>query len=171
MAKQSCFVSLNPRAISISNLGMFGVSHFTAIINSPQASILAVGGARTVFKPAAVEETDLLSDSEVFDFLGGQSKKSTSPSTIGGSSTTKKIREDLDLIDFLGGNAPLKKSTATSETALGDEVLRRLRPSLEQSQVVSVTLSIDERVIDSEVAGQFLGRLSHYVENPESMIL
>jgi len=148
---------------------MFGVNNFTAIINLPQASILAVGGARTVFKPAAVEETDLLSDSEVFDFLGGQSKKSASPSSL---STTKKTRDDLDLIDFLGGNTSLKKkSTSTSETALGDEVLRRLRPSLEQSQVVSVTMSIDERVVDSEVAGQFLGRLSHYVENPESMVL
>ncbi|KAF9356262.1 hypothetical protein BGX34_010017 [Mortierella sp. NVP85] len=155
-------------SFSISNLGMFGVNNFSAIINLPQASILAVGGARTVFKPAAVEETDLLSDSEVFDFLGGQSKKSASPSSL---STTKKTRDDLDLIDFLGGNTSLKKSTSTSETALGDEVLRRLRPSLEQSQVVSVTLSIDERVVDSEVAGQFLGRLSHYVENPESMVL
>ncbi|KAK3824637.1 MAG: MGC86218 protein-like protein [Benniella sp.] len=156
-------------SFSISNLGMFGVNNFTAIINLPQASILAVGGARTVFKPAAVEETDLQSDSEVFDFLGGQSKKSASPSPL---STTKKTRDDLDLIDFLGGNTSLKKkSTSTSETALGDEVLRRLRPSLEQSQVVSVTLSIDERVVDSEVAGQFLGRLSHYVENPESMVL
>jgi len=29
---------------TISNLGMFGVSEFTAIINSPQAAILAVGG-------------------------------------------------------------------------------------------------------------------------------
>lgn len=28
---------------SISNLGMFGMSHFTAVINPPQAAILAVG--------------------------------------------------------------------------------------------------------------------------------
>jgi pyruvate dehydrogenase E2 component (dihydrolipoamide acetyltransferase)/dihydrolipoamide dehydrogenase-binding protein of pyruvate dehydrogenase complex len=151
---------------------MFGVNQFTAIINPPHATNLAIGGARTVFKPAAVEETDLLTDSEVFEYLGGQSKKSVS-SSAGGSSSTKKAQQDLDLIDFLGGSAPLKKkkSAPTSETALGDEVLRRLRPSLEQSQVVSVTLSIDERVVDNDVAGQFLGRLSHYVENPESMIL
>lgn len=31
---------------SISNMGMFGVSHFTAIINPPQACILAVGAAQ-----------------------------------------------------------------------------------------------------------------------------
>lgn len=29
---------------TISNLGMFGVKHFCAIINPPQACILAVGG-------------------------------------------------------------------------------------------------------------------------------
>ena len=30
---------------TVSNLGMFGVSHFTAVINTPQAAILAVGAA------------------------------------------------------------------------------------------------------------------------------
>ena len=30
--------------ITVSNLGMFGISHFTAIINTPQSCILAVGG-------------------------------------------------------------------------------------------------------------------------------
>ncbi|KAG0056843.1 hypothetical protein BGZ83_003137 [Gryganskiella cystojenkinii] len=154
-------------SFSVSNLGMFGVSNFTAVINLPQSSILAVGGARTIFKPSAVEATDFIADSEIFDYLGGQSKKSVSSST-----SKKAASEDLDLIDFLGGNAPLKKkSSSTSESALGDEVLRRLRPSLEQSQIVSVTLSVDERVHDTDVAGRFLGRLSHYMENPETMIL
>lgn len=31
-------------SFSISNLGMFGIEHFTAVINPPQAAILAVGG-------------------------------------------------------------------------------------------------------------------------------
>ena len=30
--------------ITVSNLGMFGINQFTAIINPPQACILAVGG-------------------------------------------------------------------------------------------------------------------------------
>merc|ERR1711994_142637 len=30
--------------ITVSNLGMFGIGHFTAIINPPQSCILAVGG-------------------------------------------------------------------------------------------------------------------------------
>ncbi len=33
---------------SISNLGMFGVEHFAAIINPPEAAILAVGAARQI---------------------------------------------------------------------------------------------------------------------------
>jgi pyruvate dehydrogenase E2 component (dihydrolipoyllysine-residue acetyltransferase) len=39
--------------ITVSNLGMFGIRSFSAIINPPQASILAVGAARKV--PAIVE--------------------------------------------------------------------------------------------------------------------
>jgi pyruvate dehydrogenase E2 component (dihydrolipoamide acetyltransferase) len=31
---------------TISNLGMFGIDHFTAIINPPEAAILAVGAAQ-----------------------------------------------------------------------------------------------------------------------------
>ena len=38
---------------SISNLGMFGIDEFTAIINPPESAILAVGG--TVEKPVAVD--------------------------------------------------------------------------------------------------------------------
>ena len=51
--------SLSPEDLSdgtftVSNLGMFGVSAFTAIIDPPQAAILAVGGVRR----APVEEAD-----------------------------------------------------------------------------------------------------------------
>lgn len=37
--------------ITVSNLGMFGISHFTAIINSPQSCILAVGGTKDKVVP------------------------------------------------------------------------------------------------------------------------
>lgn len=36
---------------TISNLGMFGIKEFAAVINPPQAAILAVGGAEKVVKP------------------------------------------------------------------------------------------------------------------------
>ncbi|KAJ7110093.1 dihydrolipoyllysine-residue acetyltransferase [Mycena epipterygia] len=41
---------------TISNLGMFGVSHFTAIINHPQSCILAVGATEATLVPAPEEE-------------------------------------------------------------------------------------------------------------------
>jgi len=40
---------MSDATFTISNLGMFGVEHFTAIINPPNSAILAVGGA--VHKP------------------------------------------------------------------------------------------------------------------------
>ena len=39
-------------SITISNLGMFGIEHFTAIINQPQSCILAVGGTKQRVVPA-----------------------------------------------------------------------------------------------------------------------
>jgi pyruvate dehydrogenase E2 component (dihydrolipoamide acetyltransferase) len=37
---------LSGGTFTVSNLGMFGVTHFTAILNAPQAGILAVGSVR-----------------------------------------------------------------------------------------------------------------------------
>ena len=44
-------------SFSISNLGMFGIKHFTAVINPPQAAILAVGAGeeRTVVMDGKIE--------------------------------------------------------------------------------------------------------------------
>ncbi|KAG6911872.1 hypothetical protein DXG01_000119 [Tephrocybe rancida] len=41
---------------TISNLGMFGIDHFTAIINTPQSCILAVGSTQPTLVPAPEEE-------------------------------------------------------------------------------------------------------------------
>ncbi|KAK0465187.1 pyruvate dehydrogenase [Desarmillaria tabescens] len=41
---------------TVSNLGMFDVSHFTAIINPPQSCILAVGSTQATIVPAPEEE-------------------------------------------------------------------------------------------------------------------
>ncbi|RCL75264.1 MAG: pyruvate dehydrogenase complex dihydrolipoamide acetyltransferase, partial [PS1 clade bacterium] len=38
---------------SVSNLGMFGISDFTAVINPPQSAILAIGGAEEKYLPGA----------------------------------------------------------------------------------------------------------------------
>jgi len=42
---------LSGGTFTVSNLGMFGVSEFTAVINPPQAAILAVGAAVPRFAP------------------------------------------------------------------------------------------------------------------------
>jgi pyruvate dehydrogenase E2 component (dihydrolipoamide acetyltransferase) len=39
---------LGPGTFTISNLGMLGVSHFTAVLNAGQAAILAVGAVRAM---------------------------------------------------------------------------------------------------------------------------
>ena len=43
--------------ITVSNLGMFGISHFTAIINSPQSCILAVGGTTKKVVPTGKSDS------------------------------------------------------------------------------------------------------------------
>ncbi|KAL8558132.1 hypothetical protein ACOMHN_021450 [Nucella lapillus] len=62
---------------TISNLGMFGIKHFSAVINPPQACILAVGGAErqlvtsetsdTGFRAATVMSVTLSCDHRVVD--------------------------------------------------------------------------------------------------------
>src|SRR5262245_62145652 len=48
---------------SVSNLGMFGISHFTAVINPPQSTILAVGASeeRAVVRGGKVEAAQMMS--------------------------------------------------------------------------------------------------------------
>ena len=41
---------------TVSNLGMFGISHFTAIINTPQSAILAIGGTEPRIVPDDASE-------------------------------------------------------------------------------------------------------------------
>ncbi|MDD3520999.1 MAG: dihydrolipoamide acetyltransferase family protein [Actinomycetota bacterium] len=61
-AKQSSLGldELNRGTFTISNLGMFGVRNFTAIINPPQAAILTVG---TIYKQLALENDDIVEKS------------------------------------------------------------------------------------------------------------
>merc|ERR1711915_111178 len=52
---------------TISNLGMFGITEFTAIINAPQAAILAVGGGRAVINPETMTPQTLMTATLSFD--------------------------------------------------------------------------------------------------------
>lgn len=46
------FVILQGGTFTVSNLGMYGIKNFSAIINPPQACILAVGGTENRLIPA-----------------------------------------------------------------------------------------------------------------------
>ncbi|MCE2982928.1 MAG: pyruvate dehydrogenase complex dihydrolipoamide acetyltransferase [Parachlamydia sp.] len=83
-------------SFTISNLGMFGISHFQAIINPPQAAILAVGGIRDV---------------------------------------------------------PIIKNSGVVP-----------------GNVMTLTLSVDHRVIDGVAASQFLNTLQKFIENPALLV-
>ncbi|KAK9659820.1 hypothetical protein K7432_018456 [Basidiobolus ranarum] len=43
--------------------------------------------------------------------------------------------------------------------------------SLKTRQVMTVNLSIDDRVVDASIAGNFLNKFKFYMENPINMIL
>lgn len=94
---------------------MFGISHFIAVINPPQAAILAVGAGR---KEIRLNNTN---------------------ATI-----------DLD-----------SYSASSSSPAASSKVVN----------VVDVTLSCDNRVIDEELAGKFLERFQKYMSTPEMLVL
>ena len=49
-----------PFIVSISNLGMFGITNFTAIINPPHACNLAVGTTRAIPHATKVEHVAVL---------------------------------------------------------------------------------------------------------------
>ena len=91
---------------SISNLGMFGISEFTAVINPPQACILAVGSG---------------------------------------------ISKVLPPVNYIKGNADKKKPRIGT--------------------TVTVQLSFDRRVVNENLAGEFLQILSNYLSNPRNLML
>jgi pyruvate dehydrogenase complex dihydrolipoamide acetyltransferase long form len=54
-------------SFTISNLGMFGIAEFTAIINSPQVAILAVGGGRQIINPDTMKPETVMTSTLSFD--------------------------------------------------------------------------------------------------------
>jgi pyruvate dehydrogenase E2 component (dihydrolipoamide acetyltransferase) len=89
---------LDGGTFTISNLGMYGIHSFTAIINPPQTGILAVGA--TVRKPVVTDEDD----------------------------------------------------------------------SVEVRPIMSMTLSLDHRIVDGAVGAEFLADLVRVIENPDMVI-
>jgi len=54
-------------SFTISNLGMFGIAEFTAIINAPQGAILAVGGGRQIINPDTMKVETVMTSTLSFD--------------------------------------------------------------------------------------------------------
>jgi len=73
-------------SFSISNLGMFGIDEFYAIINPPQAAIMAVGGARQVALPGVVGS-------------GGNNKKGGGGGPVVGTEMTVTLSADGRVFD------------------------------------------------------------------------
>jgi pyruvate dehydrogenase E2 component (dihydrolipoamide acetyltransferase) len=72
---------------TISNLGMFGVEEFTAIVNPPQAAILAVGALRQADGRAAMSMTltrdhRILYGADAAAFLGDVRRHLEEPLTM-----------------------------------------------------------------------------------------
>jgi pyruvate dehydrogenase E2 component (dihydrolipoamide acetyltransferase) len=96
LARQGKLASVEPACFTVSNLGMWGVEAFTAIINPPETGILAVGSVQK--RPVVQNDTEI------------------------------RIRDML-----------------------------------------TMTLSVDHRVVDGALAARFIGRIRHHLENPEGL--
>jgi pyruvate dehydrogenase E2 component (dihydrolipoamide acetyltransferase) len=75
---------------TISNLGMFGVDHFTAVINPPEAAILAVGAAR---EEAAVR------DGQVVAVTTMKLTMSSDHRVLDGAKSAAFLRDLVDLLE------------------------------------------------------------------------
>jgi pyruvate dehydrogenase E2 component (dihydrolipoamide acetyltransferase) len=96
LARSGKAASFEPACFTVSNLGMLGVDSFTAIINPPEAGILAVG--RVARRPVVKNDSELW------------------------------IRS-----------------------------------------LMTLTLSVDHRVVDGALAAKFITRIQHHLENPHTL--
>ncbi|NDF38782.1 MAG: hypothetical protein EB140_07645, partial [Proteobacteria bacterium] len=73
-ARQRRIENMGRGIFTVSNLGMFGVEEFTAIVNPPESGILAVGAIRRVMTdngPAQVMTVQLSCDHRIVDGAPG----------------------------------------------------------------------------------------------------
>ena len=96
LARQGKLAGTDPACFTVSNLGMCGIESFTAIINPPETSILAVGSVQK--RPVVQNEAEI------------------------------RIRDML-----------------------------------------TMTVSVDHRVVDGALAARFISRIKHHLENPEAL--
>jgi hypothetical protein len=140
---------------SISNLGMFGVTSFSAIINPPQTCILAVGGSVQRVDENAVNAAEL-----------AQLKPPSAPVAAPAPAAAKPAAPASSTsLPFVHSSAfPTAAAAPAAPAAPAKPVLR-----LPTSTFMSVTLVSDERAVDGETAAQWLAAFKGFMENPASM--
>jgi pyruvate dehydrogenase E2 component (dihydrolipoamide acetyltransferase) len=143
-AKRLTPAEMTGSTFTISNLGMFGIESFTAIINPPESAILAVG--QIVDTPRPKRGTPTGADAEV----SGEASQPIEPM----ERTSNPFRLHR-LHRLIRSAVPL---TIEREGEI------ELRP------VMHLTLSADHRVVDGAAAARFLAELKTTLENPYLLI-
>ncbi|KAN0026719.1 hypothetical protein ACTFIV_007709 [Dictyostelium citrinum] len=147
---------------SVSNLGMFGITSFNAIINYPQAGILAIGTGRKVLRPPSTYQP--------INTISVKNDNTTQANA--GINTNGPLT--LEQLEKLFDSTLPKQQEDIKKINGGAAVTLENQPKFEQPKVVNVmdvTLSGDNRVFDDEIAGKFLSSFKYYLSNPQNMIL
>ena len=140
-------------SFTISNLGMYGLKAFAAIINPPQACILAVGGNTDEAHLMAGSATSLRAAAEVPPVY---SPKPAAPAPT--YSTPASNPSGAQAAALAAAVADVGTASASAP------------PDVSFSPMLSLTLVFDERAIDAEEGGKFLDTLKSMLQQPESML-
>ncbi|MBN3319595.1 ODP2 dehydrogenase, partial [Atractosteus spatula] len=184
---------------TISNLGMFGIKNFSAIINPPQACILAVGGSEKRLLPAdnergnhvvdmsvAVSTANGLITPIVFNaHIKGLASISQDVAALAARAREGKLQphefqggtftiSNLGMFGIKNFSAIINPPQACILAVGGSE--KRLLPAdnergFDVANMMAVTLSCDHRVVDGAVGAQWLAEFRRFVEKPVTMLL
>jgi pyruvate dehydrogenase E2 component (dihydrolipoamide acetyltransferase) len=158
---------------SISNLGMFGIDEFSAVINPPEGAILAVGQVRR--EPVVVGEAVVpghrmgmtLSCATAAPSWKSRPRYAISPAALDKRSAPEEM---------VDAPSPSRISGCSRRVLRGDQPARGGDPrgrtsearacGLGEASSQDITLSCDHRAIDGAVGASFLKVLRNLVEHP-----
>ena len=150
-------------SFTISNLGMFGVSSFSAIINPPQACILAVGGSTEVVRKGA---GGVGGGGGVGGLGGGGGSDGGQVAPVYVPVPAAASPSYAAPVVVKTGAEGVGAAAAVADVGAGPSV----GADLSSSPMLGVTLVFDERAIDAEQGGNFLATLKTLLEAPEAML-
>eukprot|EP01097_Dermamoeba_algensis_P011467 TRINITY_DN8892_c0_g1_i1.p1 TRINITY_DN8892_c0_g1~~TRINITY_DN8892_c0_g1_i1.p1 ORF type:complete len:384 (-),score=87.34 TRINITY_DN8892_c0_g1_i1:213-1364(-) len=140
---------------SVSNLGMFGIDEFVAVINPPQSGILAVGRA---FKKPFSNPLDEREEGD-FEIEGLVTQREDKASESGLTFRLVDGKFQSVASEINGENA---SSVSVVEVVPTSHSKRRL----EIATYVTLTLSCDSRVVDEELGRRLLRSLQSFLADP-----